>query len=141
MTVFQTPLETVGPNGETGNPQTDTVGFVSCRKVLSLGGGSTAPRRIVTLPPFSTLIGLGALPTSALAADVSAVNVNWGNSAQATRYGVIAVSALGAFRAATVSAGVDFDNGGTIVVTVSAVGTTTFTTGGVRAFIEYITVA
>lgn len=140
MTTFQTPLKTEGANGGTGNSQTETSGFVHASKVISLGGGATAPRAIVTLPPFSTLTGLRAIPTSAFAADVSAVNVNWGNSAQATRYGVIAVSALGSLRAAAVSAATDFDAGGTIVVTVSAVSTTTFTAGGVRAFIEYITV-
>jgi hypothetical protein len=139
MTVFQTPLETIGANGDTGNSQTETSGFVHSSKVLSLGSSNS--RQIVSLPPFSTLTGLRAIPTSAFAADVSAVNVSWGNSAQATRYGVIAVSALGAMRSASVSAGTDFDAGGTVVVTVSAVSTTTFTAGGVRAFIEYITVA
>ncbi len=139
MTTFQVPLKTQGASGDTGNSQTETSGFVHSSKVLSLGSGNS--RQIVTLPPFSTLTGLRALPTSAFAADVSAVNVNWGNSAQATRYGVIAVSALGALRTASVSGAADFDAGGTIVVTVSAVSTTTFTSGGVRAFIEYITVA
>jgi hypothetical protein len=142
MTTFQVPLKTQGANGDTGNSQTETSGFVHSSKVLSLGAtGGNSRRAIVTLPPFSTLTGLRALPTSAFAADVSAALVSWGNSADVTRYGVIAVSALGALRTASVSAGVDFDAGGTIVVVVSAVSTTTFTQGGVRAFIEYITVA
>jgi hypothetical protein len=139
MTTFQTPLKTVGADGITGNSQTETTGYVHASKVVSLGGGAAAPRAIVTLPPFSTLTGLRAVPTSAFASDVSAVNVNWGNSAQATRYGIIAVSALGALRSAAVSGAVDFDAGGTIVITASAVSTSVFTAGGVRAFIEYIT--
>lgn len=139
MTTFQTPLQIVGANGITGNNQTETCSFVRGTKVLSLG--SSTSRQIVTLPPFSTLTGLSACMVSAPATDVSALNVNWGNSGQATRYGIIAVSALGQIRAATVSAAADFDASSTIVVTTSAVSTTTFTTGGVRAFIEYVTVA
>jgi hypothetical protein len=140
MTTFQSPLKTVGANGITGNSQTETTGFVHSTKIVSLGGGSTAPRSIITLPPKSVVTGLYALSTSAFAADVSAVNVNFGNSAQASRYGVISVSALGLVRNAAVSAATDFDAGGTMVITGSAVGTTTFTTGGFRAFVEYITV-
>jgi len=140
MTTFQVPLKTQGASGDTGNTQTETSAFVRGTKVLSLGVGSS--RQIVTLPPFSTLTGLGALTTSAGAPDpVSAFVVSWGNSAQASRYGLIAVSALGQIRSPTVSAANDFDAGGTIVVVASAVSTTTFTAGGVRAFIEYITVA
>lgn len=147
MTTFQVPLRTVGVGGLTGNSQTDTSGYVHASKVVSIGAtGTLGTRAIVTLPSFSTLTGLRAIPTSAFAADVSAVTVNWGNSADATHYGAIAVSALGALRSAAVSAGTEFDNAGaspfnTIVITVSAVSTTTFTAGGVRAFVEYITVA
>jgi hypothetical protein len=146
MTTFQTPLKTQGAAGDTGNSQTETSGFVHASKAVSLGAtGGNARRAIVTLPAFSTLTNLRAVATSAFAADVSAVNVNWGNSADATRYGVIAVSAVGAMRGATVSGAIDFDvinlsSPNTMVITVSAVGTTTFTAGGVRAFVEYITV-
>lgn len=140
MTTFQAPLKIQGAGGDTGNSQTETSAFVRCTKVLTLTGASVSPRQIITLPPNSTLTMLEAVPTSAFAADVSAVNVNWGNSAQATRYGVIAVSALGQVRSAAVSAATDFDAGGTIVVTVSAVSTAVFTTGGVRALISYVTV-
>lgn len=146
MTTFQTPLKTAGAQGDTGNSQTESSGYVKTTKVLSLGSGNS--RQIVSIPEKSTLVGLGAIPTSAFDADVSAAVVNFGNSAQATRYGAIAVSAVGAYRAAAVSAGTDFDTYGavaanpfnSIVVTVSAVSTTTFTNGGVRAFIEYVTV-
>lgn len=141
MTTFQTPLKTQGPGGDTGNSQTETSGFVRAMKVVSLGAtGGNVRRVIVSIPPFSTVTGLEAVPTSAFAADVSAALVNWGNSADATHYGVIAVSALGAVRSAAVSAGTEFDSGGTIIITVSAVSTTTFTTGGVRAFVSYLTV-
>lgn len=140
MTTFQTPLKTIGASGETGNPQTETSGYVMTSKMVSLGAtGGNVRRAIVTLPPFSTIIGLDAVPTSAFAADVSAALVNWGNSADATHYGVIAVSGVGSLRSAAVSAATEFDAGGTIVITVSAVSTTTFTAGGVRAFIRYNT--
>lgn len=141
MTTFNTPLVTVGSGGITGNAQTETTGFVAASKVVSLGGGSTAPRQVVTIPPGSFLTRLGAFTTSAFAGDVSAVNVNFGNSGQATRYGVISVSALGLVRTATVSAAADFDAGSTIIITGSAVSTTTFTSGGFRAFVEYITMS
>lgn len=138
MTTFQAPLKIVGKDGITGSSVTDTQGYTHCTKVLSLGGGATAPRQIITLPNKAMLINLCAFATSAFSADVSAVNVSWGNSADATHYGIIAVSAVGQIRGATVSAAGEFDTGGTIIVVASAVSTTTFTTGGVRAFVEYI---
>lgn len=141
MTTFNVPLKTQGTGGNTGNSQTETSGFVSARKVVSLGAtGGNVRRAIITLPPFSSLLTAGGFSTSAFAADVSAAFINFGNSADATHYGVIAVSAVGQLRNATVSAGGEFDSGGTIVVTVSAVSTTTFTAGGVRAFVEYLTI-
>lgn len=143
MTTFQTPLKTQGLGGDTGNSQTETSGFVKTVKVFSMGGGTLAPRSIVSLPPQSTLVGFGAVATSAFASDVSAMTISFGNSAQASRYGTISVSALAAYRSfgtATVSGATDFDAGGTIVITGSAASTTTFTAGGARVFIEYVTV-
>lgn len=142
MTTFQTPLKTQGANGDTGNPQTESGGFVPAKKYVSLGAtGGNARRAIVTLPPMSTLTSLQAIVTSALAADVSALNVSFGNSADATRFGIISASAVGQLRSVTgVSGATDFDNGGTIVIVVSAVSTTTFTQGGVRAMAQYTTV-
>jgi hypothetical protein len=142
MTTFQTPLKTYGAGGDTGNPQTESSGFVPAKKYISLGStGGNARRAVVTIPPLSTLTSLQAVATSAFAADVSAAIVSWGNSADATRYGSIAVSAVGQLRSVTgVSGCTDFDAGGTIVITVSAVSTTTFTTGGVRAMLQYTTV-
>lgn len=136
MTTFQAPLKTVGVNGLTGNAQTQTAGFVHSTKPVSLGVGQT--RQIITLPPKSTPTNLRGFVTSAPSADVSAFNISWGNSSDATRYGIVAVSALGAVRAAAVSGAGDFEAGGTIVIVCSAVSTTTFTTGGVRAFVEYL---
>jgi len=136
MTTFTAPLKVAGPNQPSGNPQTDTIGYVHCTKFVSLD--STTSRAVITLPPNSLLTSGRGVATSAFSADVSALNVNFGNSSQATRYGVISVSAVGQVRSAVVSGATDFDNGGTIVITVSAVSTTTFTSGGVRAFVEYI---
>lgn len=138
MTTFQFPLKGYGAAGDTGNPQTETSGYVHVTKIVSLDGTATNSRKIVTLPDKATLTSLRACATSAFAADVSAVNVNFGNSAQATRYGVVAVSAVGQIRGAVVSAATDFDTTNTIVITTSAVSTAVFTTGGVRAFVEYI---
>lgn len=142
MTAFRGPLIVQGPNNPTGNSQTDSSGFVSCIKVVPLTGGATAPRAVVTLPPFAILLTGRAYATSAFASDVSAMNVSFGNSSDATRYGIISVSAVGQIRNATVSAGDDFNNGtgGTIVVVGSAVSTTTFTSGGANALIEYLVV-
>jgi len=144
MTTFQNPLKTRGVGGDTGLPATDTTSYVTQAKIVSLGGGATAPRQIITIPSNSTLLRMGGVVTSALAADVSAVNISFGNSADATHYGIIAVSALGQVRTTTVSAATEFDNVtvspfNTIVIVVSAVSTTTFTAGGVRAFVEYVT--
>lgn len=144
MTTFQVPLKSIGAGGDTGYSGTESSGFVPATKVLSLGVGSS--RQIVTLPSKSTITGLKACVTSAGAPDpVSAFIVNFGNSGQASRYGLIAVSALGQVRSPTVSAATDFDDAttspfNTIVVAISGVSTTTFTAGGVRAFIEYVTV-
>lgn len=139
MTHFTAPLIVIAPGDPTGNAQTNGAGYVLATKIRSMGSGTTS-RMVVTIPPYSTLKQLSAVPTSAFASDVSAVNVSFGNSADATHYGVIAVSAVGNLRLAPVSAATEFDAGGTIVITVSAVSTTTFTTGGVRAFISFVTV-
>lgn len=134
-TTFKGPIRT-GLN--TGNPQTNTLGFLGATKVCNTGFG--ADRVVVTLPPGANLVGLGASPVSAFTGTdpVSAMSVKFGNSADATRYGIITVSALGNYRESAVSASNDFDNGGTIVVTISALSTTSFTGGGTRNFIRYV---
>lgn len=138
MTAFIAPLQIQGANNPTGNSHTDTTGFVHCTKIVPLTGGATAPRSVITLPPFAILTACRAFATSAFAADVSAMNVSFGNSSDATRYGIIAVSAVGQVRSSTVSAADDFGAGGTIVVVGSAVSTTTFTSGGAKALVEFI---
>jgi len=141
-TTFTGPLEGQGANNPTGNPQTDTAGYVGFTKVIPLGSG-TASRAVITLPERSILQSCVAFATSAFAADVSAANVNFGNSSDATRYGVISVSAIGQNRSVTaVSAVNDFLNGTpqTMVITISAVSTTTFTTGGAYALVRFIMV-
>lgn len=139
MTLFKAPLRIGDINS--GNPQTETRGFVPCMKIVLLS--QAQPRMIVSLPPSSTLLKLGAVPTSAFTGTdpVSAMNVNFGNSADSQHYGVVVVSANSQLRETTlVSAATDFDaSGATIVVTLSALSTTVFTGGGVRAFIHYVT--
>ena len=50
MTTFNVPLITVGTNGLTGDPTTDTKGYVNAYKVVYLGPG-TASKTSVSLPP------------------------------------------------------------------------------------------
>jgi len=142
MTTFTSPLIIEGANNPKIGTQTDTSAFVHCTKIVPLNGAAIAPRAIITLPPFSILTNARAYATSAFAADVSAINVNFGNSSDATRYGVITVSALGQIRGALTSAAADFNTqtGGTMVITGSAVSTATFTAGGAIALVEYIVV-
>lgn len=140
MTTFQTPIKGIGFQGDTGNTQTETSGYIACFKQVVLS--QAAPRAIVTIPKNSTLLKLSAVQSSAFTGTdpVSAMNVNFGNSADATRYGTVVVSALVQLRESSlVSAATDFDADATIVVTLSALSTTTFTAGGVRAFIHYLT--
>ena len=138
-TIFQGPL---GTGTATGVPTTDTRGYISVIKSVPLS--QAAPRQIVTIPQGSILTMLEAVQTSAFTGDdpVSSMSVNFGNSADATHYGAIQVSALVQIRqVVNVSAPTDFDTAaGTIVLTLSAVSTTVFTGGGVRAFIHFLTV-
>ena len=125
----------------TGIPQTDTRGFVRLSKRVVIGAGQT--RQVVSLAPDSVVTGFGFVPTSAFTGgdSVTALSVNFGSSADPNQHGVVTVSAATRYTEAVdafVSAAV-FDSGGTMVVTISAVSTTTFTGGGGRAFIHYVT--
>ena len=140
MTTFTGPLMGQGPNNPTGNSQTDTSGYVSFTKVVPLTGAAVSPRAVITLPPRSILLALEGIATSAFASDVSAMNISWGNSTDATRYGIISVSAVGAVRSAAVSGATDFLNGGTIVIVGSAVSTAVFTAGGAYALARFLMV-
>src|SRR3990167_10490414 len=138
-TNFTGPITT---GSQTGVPTTDTRGYVSVIKAVSLS--QAAPRQIITIPGGTTLTMLEAIQTSAFTGDdpVSAMSVNFGTSADATKFGAIQVSALVQIRqVVNVSAPTDFDTAsGTIVLTLSAVSTTIFTGGGVRAFVHFLTV-
>lgn len=135
---------TVGEN--TGNSQTDTRGYVKLIKQVSVGGGSGAAgvlRAIVTLPPKTTILALGAVNTSAPAgvADVTALKYSFGTSGDVDQLGLIVCSAASNLRyIVPVSGSTDFDDGGTVIISVSAENTSVFTGGGGRAFIEYLTV-
>lgn len=125
----------------TGNPQTQTIAYSKVVAVTNVGFGAT--RAILSIPPKSTLLNLGAVPTSAFTGTdpVSAMTVSFGNSAQNVYFGQVVVSANTRTGNSTpVSGASEFDNGGTIVINLSALSTTVFTGGGVRAFVEYVTV-
>lgn len=142
MTGFTAPLKVLGPGDPTGNPQTNASGFVLATKQASLGGALGETRKIVTIPPQSTLLGLGFTLTSAFAAETaaSAMVVQFGTSADPTGIGGFNVSAGAANRWAFPTSGAaSFDSGGTIVLNLSALSTTTHTGGG-RLFVEYVTV-
>ena len=198
---------------KTGNPQTQTVGYVKVTKQVSLGSGDS--RKIITIPPNSTLTGFQAVPTSAFTGgtDLRDMNVNIGTSADPAGYsllqlktasgsfqdvsvrtrqvslnaggvgrvdlppkstllriGAIMTSAFAPADAASaavvnfgtptdfdqygivtgasakaslvytvpVSGSTEFDAGGTIAISCSAVSTNVTTGGGVRAFVEYV---
>lgn len=125
----------------TGIPNTDTRGFVRLSKRVIIG--QAQPRQVVTISPDSVVTGFGFVPTSAFTGTdpVSALSVNFGTSADPNQHGVVTVSAATRYteQVAAFVSGATFDDGGTIVVTISAVSTTTFTGGGGRAFIHYVT--
>lgn len=92
-TTYTGPLS-VG-NGDTGNPQTDPRGWVKVVKQLSLS--QAAPRQIVTIPPKSTLLGIGGIRTSAFTGgnDLKGMRLNFGTSADAEQYGLISLENSG----------------------------------------------
>lgn len=143
MTGFTAPLKVLGPGDPTGNPQTEASGFVLATKQVAVGGALGQTRKIVTIPPQSTLLGLGFTLTSAFGGvdtAASAMVVSFGTSADPAGIGVFNVSAGVANRWAFPTSGAaSFDTGGTVVLNLSALSTTTYTGGG-RMFVEYVTV-
>lgn len=204
----------ISEGDKTGNPQTQTVGYVKVVKQVPVGAGTGNGRAIITLPPGSTLIHLGAVITSAITGgtDVADMNVNFGTSADPGGYGVLQIPKtsngqkvsivsrqvslncgsnatitlpprstllrLGAIESSAltpndggsaavtnfgvgasdvghygivtgasaraslvyvvpVSGATEFDTGGNIYISVSAVSTNVTTGGGTRAFVEY----
>lgn len=199
---------------KTGNPATQTVGYVSVMKQISLGAGTANGRQIITLPPNTTILRVGAIQTSSFTGgtDVNDININFGTSADPAGIGLVQVPSvatavktrteqrqvslnasgnariqlppkstllrLGAIETSTwapadaasagvtnfgtgptdtghygivtgasarasivfvtpVSGATEFDAGGTIYISTSAVSTNVTTGGGVRAFVEY----
>lgn len=104
---------------------------------LNASGNAT-----ITLPPKSTLLRLGAIETSALApADAaSAAVTNFGTGASDVgHYGIVTGASARAsiVYVVPVSGATEFDTGGNIYISCSAVSTNVTTGGGVRAFVEY----
>ncbi len=127
---------------KTGDPTTDTRGFARLTKQVSLGSGADS-RKTVSFPGKVTILNLAAVPSSAFGPSdqvASAARVSFGTSSDATRYGIVPVSGLGVLNEVRASAGTDFDAATIMVLALSAQTTTTFTSGGARAFIEYIQV-
>lgn len=94
----------------------------------------------VYIPPESTLIGLGAIATSALTgSDVSAANIQFGDGTDIDQHGVVAISAETRSNFTSLISAADFPLGGIVVISMSADNTSVMTGGGGRAFVEYIT--
>ena len=110
------------------------------QKQVSVGGGSK--QAFMALPPHSTLIGIGAIQTSAFSTPGDAVSagiVSFGTEGDVNQFGVITdVSAAQGLTFVTPVSGVaEFDSGAILVVSCSVETTSVFTNGGVRAFVQY----
>src|SRR3990167_7283948 len=80
----------VSQGERTGIASTQTVGYVKVMRQVSLS--QAASRQIITLPPNSTLLAIGAIPTSAITGDkANDMHVNFGTSADADQYGLVQV--------------------------------------------------
>ena len=97
-TTFTGPVSVGGV--DTGNPQTDPRGWVKTVKQVTVGAG--AARQIITIPPGSTLLNIGAVPTSAITGgtDVFDMNVNFGTSADPAGFGLIQVGNISGYQKA-----------------------------------------
>ena len=109
-------------------------------KQVSVGGGTK--QAFIALPPHSTLLGLGAIQTSAFSTPGDAVSagiVSFGTEGDVNQYGAINdVSAAAGFTLVSpVSGAADFDSGGILVVSCSVETTSVFTNGGARAYVQY----
>lgn len=92
-TNFSGPIST---GEKTGNAATQTVGYAKIVKQVSIGSG--ASRQIVSLPPNSTILGVGAVRTSAFTGgtDFHDMNINFGTSADPTGIGMVQLQNPGA---------------------------------------------
>ena len=121
----------------TGNPETDTRGYVPGIKIIQLSQGS--PRGNVTLPAKTVVTKLGFVPTSAFTGDdpVSAMTITF--AAGTVTLGIVTASAATKYHQMAVVSGAVLDASTVVSAALSALSTTVFTGGGGRAFIEYIT--
>lgn len=83
-TTFTGPLRT---GQETGINSTRTIGFVKCVKQISLSSGTS--RAVITLPAGTTILNIGAVPTSAITGGAAEMNVSFGTSADIDQYGIV----------------------------------------------------
>ena len=80
----------VSQGEKTGNPQTQTVAYHKVVRQVSLS--QAASRQVITIPPNSTILNIGAIPTSSFTGDkANDMNVNFGSSADADQYGLVQV--------------------------------------------------
>ncbi len=121
----------------TGIPETDTRGYMPGRKVIQLSQGT--PRGNVTIPGKSVVTKLAFVPTSAFTGTdpVSAMNITFTTGTQVL--GIVTASAATKYHESTVVSAAIFDDAAIVSASLSALSTTTFTGGGGRAYIEYIT--
>jgi hypothetical protein len=122
----------------TGRPTTDTLAWVPGRRQVNLSQGT--PSATLTIPAKSTVTKLAFVPTSAFTGTdpVSAMNITFANGTLV--HGIVTASAATRYHESTFVSAADYDAGGTMTITLSALSTTVFTGGGGRAFVEYITV-
>lgn len=73
-----------------GAPNTQTIGFVPAIKQISLSQAN--PRQVVTLPPKTTILRIGAIPTSAITGDKAQdMNVSFGTSGDSDQFGIVQI--------------------------------------------------
>lgn len=130
-TNFTGPL-TVGE--KTGRDSTDTRGYVARRYIREVS--FTNQSVTITIPPKSVVTKTGYIPTSAFTGTdpVSAMNITFANGTLV--HNIVTASAASKYHESTTVSAADYDTGGTMTITISALSTTTFTGGGGRAFVE-----
>lgn len=124
---------------DTGAESTKTIAFVPVRQVVNLDSGDAT--KTVAIQPNSTVVNLGFVPTSAFTGgdSVTAMNVTFSNGDVV--HGVVVASAATRYtEVAFVSGANVYDSSANMTIALSAASTTTFTGGGGRAYIEYVTV-
>lgn len=133
-THFDGPL-IIGSNP--GAPGLDTRSYIPCRRVMTLD--QTAPSASILIPARSVITKTGFVPTSAFTGTdpVSAMNITFANGSLV--HNIITASAATKYHESTTVSAAIYDTASTCTATLSALSTTTFTGGGGRAYVEYIT--